>query len=180
MALLQVPHQRDVTPTTTQRFYRNRWWQLLLMCIVAIGVLAILRDYNPLKPREIAWWEGIHTNSEGKPLPRLQLTRAAKSQVTGQLEIPFNPGFDIQLPVLNVSVSVQHVIFAVEDPSSLLEPRRLKWYVLHKTGEQTSTLYQLDLRYSSSQAGKMVPTNFDNHHVRIAPMTSKTASVSGR
>ena len=185
MKLLQAPHHSVEPPPRERRAHRKFGWLVVIGSIVAVAIFCLRnQDFSRFKnlsaQREAIWWQGVHTHADGREMPRLQLATAAKSQVTGFLETSFSSGFHIRLPILYATPSETDVIFAVEDPHSFSQPRDQKWYLLHKTGATTSTLYRLNLGYQSPTVGRMIPTNLDQQHHRVADMTLRPPASTNR
>ena len=176
MVQLQTPYQRD-KPASSNRGRRRSWLKILSILLVVAGVgYVALRGPWPTWLGKSVWWEGLHTNAEGKPIPRLHLRRDAKSKISGELDIMFTQGFNIRLPIMDGRVTGPYVTFAVEDPSSLRDQKRFRWFVLAKSGERSSKLYQLTFQGLSPSAGQMIPANLDQEHVLLAQMTSQAAA----
>lgn len=185
MKMLQAPHHGVESPPRSRRAHRKYGWLVVIGSILAAAIFCLRnQDFSRLKvpsmQREAIWWQGIHIDADGREMPRLQLAIATKSQVTGFLETTFNTGFHIRLPILNATPSETDVIFAVEDPHGFSQPREHLWYLLHKTGATTSTLYRLNLGYQTPTAGRMIPTNLDKQHRRVANMTTAQPASTNR
>lgn len=185
MNLLQTVQPPANPQPDYRRWLRKFGWLVLLSGTLTVSVVGLQRLKNdridpPSLPSEATWWQGLHTPVNEQKLPRLQLALGTKSQATGFLEISFNVGFDIRLPVLTVMPSATDVIFSVEDPHSYAQPRGQVWYVLHKTGATTSTLYRLNRGYLTPTAGTMIPTNLDQQHYRVANMTTDSHASTNR
>lgn len=178
--------QSPANPQPNYRRWLRKFAQLILLggtlTVVVVG-LQRLKNHRidpPSLPSEGTWWQGLHMPVNEQKLPRLHLALGAKSQATGFLEISFNVGFDIRLPVLTAMPSATGVIFSVEDPHSYAQPRGQVWYVLHKTGVTTSTLYLLNRGYQTSTVGTMIPTNLDQQHYRVANMATDLPASNNR
>jgi hypothetical protein len=186
MKMLQATHHTPEPPA------RNSWhvprqygWLLVFVSIIAIAVFSLRnQDFSrlnfPSTLRPGIWWQGVHVHADGREMPRLQLSRITHSQLSGVLETSFSSGFHIRLPVQHAILSETDVIFAVDDPHSFSQPRAQEWYVLHKTGATTSTLYRLNLGYHSPAVGMMIPTNLDKQHHRVANMTTGQSASTNR
>jgi hypothetical protein len=186
MKMLQATHHTPEPPAwKSWHLPRQYGWLLVCVSIIAIAVFSLRnQDFSrlnfPSTLRHSVWWQGVHVHADGREIPRLQLSRITHSQLSGVLEISFSAGFHIRLPVQHAILSETDVIFAVDDPHSFSQPRVKEWYVLHKTGTTTSTLYRLNLGHHSPAVGMMIPTNLDQQHHRVANMTTGQPALANR
>jgi hypothetical protein len=181
MDLLETAHHRPAGSPPTRRG-PPVWSRLIILVGLVLAPIAVWNERRPSTgrsdpmvspvppPAAAAWWAGRHVPTDGRPNPQLELAGVLSGR-PGVLELAFDAGFDVRLPVVWASSSGDDVMFAVENPHQPRRTGEYVWYVLHKTGARTSTLYRLKFRADRPTSGMWIPTRLDEQHDKVAEWT---------